>query len=292
GVGDAVATAALAAGHTVRALVRDTTRVAPRPGLTLVEGDARVPADLQAAMEGSEVVLHALNLPYPDWDPGMIELTRAVLVAAERAGATVLFPGNVYNFGGDFSRPLTEDASRDCPSRKGAIRNRLEAMLDEAPVQTVVLRMGDFFGGIGESTWMYHLTSGTRTGGAIQYPAARDIPHAWTFLPDAAKTLVILAERRAELPAHASFNFAGHVVEGDRFVAAVRAALGDPDRRTKGFPWMWMHLARPFVPMVRELFEMRYLWEQPVRMDGGRLQAFLGDVPHTPYEQAVAEALA
>ena len=37
--------------------------------------------------------------------------------------------------------------------------------------------------------------------------------------------------------------------------------------------------------------EMRYLWQQPVRMDNGRLIAFLGEEPHTPWDQAVRATL-
>lgn len=292
GVGDAVATAALDAGHQVVALVRNAARVPARPGLTIVEGDARNPADLDAALKGSDVVLHGLNLPYDKWDPGMKELTANVLEAAERSGTTVLFPGNVYNLGGPYDAPLREDASRDCPSRKGRVRNQLEAQLEASAVRTIVLRMGDFFGGIGEGTWMWHLTNSVPKGGKIGYPAATDIPHAWAYLPDAARTFIRLAERRDELPEHSSWHFAGHIATGEAFIDAVRAGVGAPDRRMSRFPWFWMQFVRPFMPVVNELYEMRYLWDEPVRMDGSKLESFLGDVPHTPFEEAIAAALA
>ena len=118
-----------------------------------------------------------------------------------------------------------------------------------------------------------------------------DTLHSWAYLPDLAETFVALALRRAELERHEVFHFEGDVVDGHRWVAAVRRGLGDPDRRVARFPWMWMQLARPFVPMVRELFEMRYLWDRPVRMDGSRLAAFLGSIPRTPFDRAVAAAI-
>jgi len=295
GVGHAAAHAFLDAGIPVRALVRDAGRVPPREGLTLVEGDARDPEALARAIEGSDVLFHGLNLPYPDWDPGMFELTEAVATVAEAHGLTVLFPGNVYGLGPDFIEALTEEDAHQPPSRKGALRNRLEARLrqaTEAGARCIVLRAGDFFGGIGQSSWMYHLTDGARTGGPIQIAGPTDVLHAWAFLPDVGKTFVLLAQRRNELPPWAVFHFEGHVVTAPTWVEAVRAGLGDPTRHTKGFPWMWMQLARPFVPMVRELFEMRYLWNEPVRMDGSKLRAFLGEVPHTPLYDAVRQALA
>lgn len=291
GVGSRVAEAFLAAGHTVTALARDPSRVAPAAGLTLLKGDANNPADLDRAVAGADAVFHGLNLPYQHWDPGMVDLTAKVLAAAERADATLLFPSNLYGLGPDFSAPLTEQGRYEPISRKGALRNRLEAMLQASSAPTILLRAGDFFGGPGASAWVHHLTVSARTGGALQYPANPDTLHSWAYLPDVAATFVRLAERRAELPPHAVFHFEGHIVDGHTFTRAARAALGDPDRRVKAFPWLWMQLARPFVPMVRELFEMRYLWDQPVRMDGSKLRAFLGDVPHTPFEEALAAYL-
>lgn len=287
GVGHAVSNAFVDHGHTVTALVRDVSRVTPREGLTLVEGDARDAQALDRALDGADAVFHGLNLPYPDWDPGMIDLTTAVVAAAERTGAALLFPGNLYGLGPDFGEPLTEASPREPVSRKGELRNRIEAMLEAATVQTVVLRAGDFFGGIGESSWMHHLTQGVSSGGALRYAGPMDMLHSWAFLPDVAETFVLLAERLTDLGQHEVFHFEGHVVDGNTWVDAVRAAIGDPSRSVRSMPWFWMQLGRPFVPMVRELLEMRYLWDRPVRMDGSRLRSFLDEVPHTPFREAV-----
>jgi nucleoside-diphosphate-sugar epimerase len=139
---------------------------------------------------------------------------------------------------------------------------------------------------------MWHLTNQAQRGGAIRYAGSLDLLHSWAYLPDLAATFVRLAERRSELEPFAVFHFEGHVVDGHGFVRAVRSALGDPDRRVRSFPWLWLQPVRLFVPMVRELFEMRYLWDEPVRMDGSKLRAFLGDVPHTPFDVAIARSLA
>ncbi|MNN85735.1 hypothetical protein D3C81_2030590 [compost metagenome] len=58
------------------------------------------------------------------------------------------------------------------------------------------------------------------------------------------------------------------------------------------FPWWLMALASPFVATVRELREMRYLWQTPLAMDNARLLAVLGQEPHTPLDEAVRATLA
>jgi hypothetical protein len=56
-------------------------------------------------------------------------------------------------------------------------------------------------------------------------------------------------------------------------------------------PWTLLRLAAPFNVTLRELLEMRYLWQTPVRLDNTRLLAFLGKEPHTPLDVAVRTTL-
>ena len=46
-------------------------------------------------------------------------------------------------------------------------------------------------------------------------------------------------------------------------------------------------IARRQSVFLRELLEMRYLWEQPLRLDNARLLDTLGAEPHTPLDTAV-----
>jgi nucleoside-diphosphate-sugar epimerase len=79
--------------------------------------------------------------------------------------------------------------------------------------------------------------------------------------------------------------------DGTRMIDAIRAAAGNPDARLRRMPWLPMRLLSPFVPLFRELTEMRYLWEIPIRMENARLKAVLGAEPHTPIEIAVRDTL-
>ena len=63
-------------------------------------------------------------------------------------------------------------------------------------------------------------------------------------------------------------------------IAAIRRAVGR-DLPVRRLPWRLMRLAAPVVPLFRELVEMRYLWEQPVRMTNDRLVAAIGPEPPT-----------
>jgi hypothetical protein len=95
---------------------------------------------------------------------------------------------------------------------------------------------------------------------------------------------------RGRLAAFESFGFAGHAVTGRELTTAIARAA---QRRfeVKGMSWWLVHLLRPIVPLCRELSEISYLWNEPHRIDGGKLEAAIGAIPHTPLDVAVARAL-
>ncbi|MGL4574703.1 MAG: hypothetical protein ACRCV9_07935, partial [Burkholderiaceae bacterium] len=123
--------------------------------------------------------------------------------------------------------------------------------------------------------------------------------HQWNYLPDVARTMVQLLQQRdrlsAPLPAFARFHLAGHWdADGTQMARAVQAVVARRSGvtpRITAFPWLLLPLAAPFVPFVREMLEMRYLWRVPLRMDNARLIQTLGHEPHTALEAAVERTL-
>jgi nucleoside-diphosphate-sugar epimerase len=102
-----------------------------------------------------------------------------------------------------------------------------------------------------------------------------------------------LVEREAALEPFSIFHMNGHWdADGTQMIAAIRRVVGKPNLKVRAFPWWLIALASPVVPLFRELHEMRYLWQLPIRMDNARLVSVLGAEPHTPLEQAVRATLA
>jgi putative NADH-flavin reductase len=78
---------ALARGHEVSAFVRDRSKLEiERQGVRAVEGDAREPVAVEAAIAGSDAMVSVLSLASPDREPEHSEATRVVIEAAVRAG--------------------------------------------------------------------------------------------------------------------------------------------------------------------------------------------------------------
>jgi nucleoside-diphosphate-sugar epimerase len=303
GIGNELARALLAAGWRVRALHRaPLTAARSSEGLGAVEwvqGDALNAKQVVAAASGVSLVVHAANpAGYKNWKGLQLPMLESSLAAAEAAGALLVLPGTLYNFGPD-AFPLVNEASPQRPeTRKGKIRVEMEERLKAAAdsgVRVLIVRAGDFFGprAAGNSWFSAALVKPGRPVRSVTYPGARDVGHAWAYLPDLAQTIVRLVERSSELRPFEVFHVAGHWFErGVAMAEATCRAAGLPRARIRSFPWFAIYLLAPFFETFREMLEMRYLWKVPVQLDNRKLVAFLGSEPHTPIEVALRQTLA
>ena len=296
-IGGAVAAALLAEGWRVRGLNRSPARP-DHPELRGVEwitGDAMNPADILGAAEGATIIFQGANPPgYANWakfQPGMLE---SCIAAAKSSGARIVLPGNVYNYGPDAWPLVTETSPQNPRTRKGAIRVALEKRLAEANadgVRSLVVRAGDFFGPASGSSW---LTEGWVAKGkplkVVTLPGPLNIAHTWAYLPDFARSIVELIRKEADLPTVATFNHGGHQMTGVELADALDRVAGRKLTR-RNLPWFAFSLAAPFVEMVREMLEMRYLWEVDLRLDNSKLVTALGSEPHTPLDEALKTTL-
>ncbi|MDR0242609.1 MAG: NAD-dependent epimerase/dehydratase family protein [Burkholderia sp.] len=300
GIGGEVARQLRDAGWQVRALKRGLdAEVVERDGIAWMRGDALDREAVVRAARGCSVIVHAVNPPgYRNWAQQVLPMIDNTIAAARAAQATVVLPGTVYNFGADAFPVLREDAPQHPSTRKGAIRVELERRLQDASehgVRAIVVRAGDFFGPhLGNSWFSQGLVKPGRPVAAISVPS-RGIGHQWSYVPDVARTMLELIERRETLEPFARFHLGGHWdADGTQMAKAVqRVAQRHGMRPTlRDFPWWVVWAAAPFVTTLRELLEMRYLWREPIRMDNARVTAVLGREPVTPLDTAVEATLA
>lgn len=299
GVGGAVAAKLAERGYRVRAMHRRASELQARmPQYQWVQGDAMNAADVMDAACGASLIVHGVNPPgYRNWGKLVLPMIDSTIAAAKRHGARILMPGTVYNFGPDSFPLVREDSPQHPVTRKGQIRVELERRLEAAAaggVLVLIVRAGDFFGpGAGNNWFAQGVIKPGAPITAITNPSSPGVGHQWAYLPDVAETMVRLLEHADRLPTFARFHMAGfRDRDGNELAASIRRVTGRPDLKLKRFPWLLAILASPFVPIFRELLEMRYLWSREVMMDNRRLVEFLGEEPHTPIDEAVATTLA
>jgi nucleoside-diphosphate-sugar epimerase len=305
GIGGAVTQALLARGWQVRALTRrplsggkPTEAQAGLSGVEWVAGDAMNPADVVRAAQGVDCIVHGANPPmYKRWRELALPMLANSIEAARVSGARLIFPGNVYNFGPDAWPVVNEQSPQHPTTLKGVVRVEMEHMLQRAAqehgVRSLVVRAGDFFGGHSPSSWFSTLmVKPGRPVKSVWFPGTADVGHAWAYMPDLAETMVRLVEVQQGLPAFDVFHFAGHWTPRTIELAeAVRRVVGKPRLPIRALPWWLVRAVSPFVGFMREILEMRYLWQVPLRLDNRKLVSVIGAEPHTSLDEAVRQGL-
>ena len=291
--GRAASLAFLEAGWMVRTFTRKMPKASAQPKFERYAGDAFDADLLIQAARGCDVIVNALNPPYQNWKRDLPKLTNAVITAAKATGATVMIPGNVYNYGAGMPSVLKEDTPQLPTTRKGRLRKEMEETYAEAAdegVQTIILRAGDFIERAKTGNWFDTYITAKSAEGKITYPGPLDRVHAWAYLPDMARALAALADKRVELGRFTTFCFQGFNLKGAELVEAIERAAGR-DMKVSDMPWFIMGILGWFVPSIREVMEMRYLWQAPHAVSGRLLNEMLPELRGTPIEIAIKDAL-
>lgn len=270
-------------GKDVR-LVRRSAGHAPE-GVTLVQGDAGDPAFAAEVARGAAVLYHCMNPEYRAsvWERELPRLMSSLISAAGRAGARLVVLDNLYMLGTGGGAPLNEDTPPAPISRKGEIRARIAELLFAAhrrgEVRAVSGRASDFYGpgGVqtlfGDAFWPRMLA-----GRGAQVLFDPDVPHAFHYTLDVAAGLATLGDAPDDAYGRWWMLQAAPAESTRALITRFSEALGRtiPIERVPGLVLGVMGL---FVPILRELAEMRYQWDRPFLVDDRRFRERFGLQP-------------
>lgn len=244
---------------------------------------------LDSAARGVDVIVNAWNPPYAKWNKQVLAMQPAVHRAALANDATVIIPGNVYVFGEQTPAPWSHSSAHAAKNLLGRIRIAMEQSYRDAGVRTIVLRAGDYLDTEASGNWFDKIMAPSLRKGALTFPGKQDIPRAWAFLPDLARAAVQLAEKRGTLERFTDVCFEGYTLSAKQMAASISQARGH-DVRIKEMAWWPLHFVRPFMPDMKHIFEMRYIWNTPHSLDNTRFNGLVPDFKATPVVEALRQA--
>jgi len=293
-VGSALAAHLAGLGLAVRAVSRS------RP-VTLAGGidwraadvtDLEVAAD---AAKGASVVYQCVNAPYTQWPELFPPLQRGVLAAAERAGALLVVLENVYGYGPTGGRPMAEDLPLAATTVKGRTRAAMTAELlaaaEAGRVRLAIGRASDFFGpGVTQGSTLGERVFGNALAGRrADFIGNPDLPHTYSYVPDIAAGLATLGtDARAtgqvwHLPGP-------QTVTTRALLDLVAREVGHPVA-VRSVPKLAVRFLGLVNPMLRELAEMAYEFDQPFVLDTSKYESAFG-AAGTPLPGAIAATVA
>jgi nucleoside-diphosphate-sugar epimerase len=273
-VGTPLAAKLLEDGRRVRVVRRSRGDVAP--GAELLTGDALDPAFCATACEGAEAVYHCMNPPYDSaaWAEVVPRVMDNLIAAAGRARARLVVLDNLYMLGRNGGRPMNEDTPVNPCSRKGEIRARAAERLFGAhrkgEVVAVCGRASDYYGPRGTLTYLGDYFWKPALGGkSVWSPVDPDAVHSYHYIPDVAAGLAQLGRAHADALGRAWMLPCEPAGTMRDLIARFARALGRPIRVSK-VPKPVLKAVGLFAPLVREMNEMLYQWDEPFIVDDRR----------------------
>jgi nucleoside-diphosphate-sugar epimerase len=291
-VGYPLAERLLADGKRVRIAKRSSAHVPP--GCEVVFGDASDRTFCARAASGATTIYHCMNPPFSArvWAELVPRYMENLIAASAQTRARLVVLDNLYMLGRPGGRPLNEDTPMNPSSRKGEIRARAAEHLFGAhrrgDVVATAGRASDFYGpggtqtGLGDFFWPRALLSKTPYS-----PFPLDAVHTYHYIPDVAAGLMTLG--CADVGAYGRPWMLPCAPAGTlrEIVMRLATTLGHAIRVAQVPRWV-IKATAVVVPLMRELDEMQYQWDEPFVIDDTRFRmrfhVYPADVNHAARE--------
>ncbi|MVM28734.1 NAD-dependent epimerase/dehydratase family protein [Spirosoma sp. HMF4905] len=310
-IGYAVTANLLARHLPVTILVRNRAKAEAlflnRSTLTIIEGDVQDATLLNRVSMDKDFIFHGINYPYNKWFGNMDTATQKVIDAARprkaaQNHATIILPGNVYNFG-NTTEPIREDSQPNPCTRKGQLRVAIEAMLEQAAnagqCRVMNVRLPDFWGPNVLNEGVKPIFENALNGKALPWIVNADIPHQSVYTKDAAEIIVRLLLRDWALQTQTTstikpyevWNYGGTVLPSMRAWFEQITSITGNSLNVQLYSRFIISVLGLFMPVLREVKEMLYLYENTILLDDQKVHALFPDFCPTPMKQALTETL-
>jgi nucleoside-diphosphate-sugar epimerase len=286
-----MATAALLAkkGLEVKVITR-SGKMQRVDGVQPVAADANNTDRMVEIVDGAEALYNCANPSYNRWVTDWPPLSASMLETAERTGSVFVAISNLYGYG-EVNHSMTERDPLKATGTKGRIRAQMwEQMLaahEAGRANVVEARASDYFGpGVGRQSQLGgEVVASVLKGKTVSVFGNPDVPHSWTYVPDIAAALVKLGrESRAwGRPWHVPTN---PPMTWREMITAIARTAGVKAPRVRSYYQLELRLAGVLMPIVRELDEVGYQFEQPFILDSSDFQDTFGASP-TPMDEAL-----
>ena len=244
--------------------------------ITAYANDAR--AATQAA-QGAMVVYQCAQPAYTEWPEKFPPLQSSILNAATVTGAKLIIADNLYMYG-PVHGPITEDLPYNATTRKGRVRAKMaeEALAAHrsGTVRVALGRASNFYGPeCGAQGWFNdRVVPPLLAGKTVSLLGNIDLPHTFSYIEDFGKGLVILGEHDVAL------GQAWHIPNAPtrtprQVLTEFFAQAGRPPRigRTPNIAVRTLGLVNP---MIREVAEMLYEFNEPFVVDHSKFERAFG----------------
>lgn len=289
GTGRAVARQLAEAGERVRLVSRRGTG-SGHAGVEAVAADANDADRLTELTAGATTLFNCAMPQYDRWPTDWPPLAAALLTTAERTDAGYVVLSNTYPYG-PVAGPMTESMPMAPTTVKGLVRAQMWTDVLEAHhagrIRGTEVRACDFLGVDTLSVFNLVVLPSLLAGERAVYPGNLDVAHSWTYIEDAARTLIAASRYDGAwgMVWHAPSTSTLPVRDLTRRLAEI---AGAPEPQLVAMATEELAKVAETDSIMAELIEMQYIDQEVHLLDSTHTERVLG-VSATPLDEVLAE---
>jgi len=215
--------------------------------------------------------------------------------ACRTHGSKLVFFDNVYMYDPKAMDHMSEETPVAPVSKKGQVRKQIAEMLmnavDKGEIEGLIARSADFYGpGIGQTSVLNEtVIKPLSQGKTANWLGNKKFRHSFTFTPDAAKGTALLGNSPSSYGQVWHLPTTDNPPTGEQWVNKIASILGTKPK-VRNTPRFVLNLMGLFTPIMKELAEMNYQYEQDYIFKSDKFKdAF--DMQPTPYDKGIGIVL-
>ncbi len=228
------------------------------------------------------------------WKEEWPKIMRNVVEACSAKNAKLIFFDNVYAYG-KVNGTMTEETPVNPSSKKGEVRAKLLEYLNSEiknkNITALVARAADFYGPFSEGASIISISVIDKLikGKKAQWFCNAKVKHSFTYTGDCGKALYLLSKSESNFNQTWHMPTAKPAKTGEELIKIAAEKLNVKADYTVLKKWVF-NLIGPFNPLIRELTEMLYQYEDDYIFDSSKFEKKFDYTPAS-YEQGIEETI-
>lgn len=260
--------------------------------LEIIEGDVMDLDLLKELARKKKFIFHGVNYPYDQWEGNLKRATQNLIEAAAVNKATIIFPGNIYEFGN--VKEISDESVPKPTTKKGQIRLELFQILklaaESGKCRVIYMRLPDFYGPNVVNGLIIRVFGHAVKNKTMNWLIRSDIPHQFVYTPDAAGLMLEICKNESR-PDFTLYNYASYLYPSINDLAKKIAKQTGGPSKVQNLPKFVMNIMGWFMPVMKELKENFYLFENAVVLNDDKVRKDYKDFKHTSEEDSIKQTL-
>lgn len=258
----------------------------------LISADLTQREEVFKAINGSEIVYITVGFEYNTkvWQKLWVQFVKNAIDACVQNNAKLVFFDNIYAIGGDNVNHITEKSPFSPTSEKGKVREEINNLIldcvDKNQLNALIARSADFFGGEKKdnSFLMISIYDNLLKGKKAQWFCNAKKIHSCSYVPDLAKGTAMLGNTKTAYNQIWNLPTDSAKTTGEDWINLFANEM-NASNKYEVLPGWGMKTLGLFMPILREMYEMRYQFDRDYFFDSSKFNKYFN---YTPTSNQVA----